>query len=55
MLYLFHNSLVEISYTKLKQEETMFEVSEKAAEMIKEAFKSQEKIPSIRVVYDAGG
>jgi hypothetical protein len=37
------------------QEEPMFDVSEKATEMIKEAFKSQEKIPSIRVVYDAGG
>ena len=33
----------------------MFDVSEKATEMIKEAFKSQEKIPSIRVVYDKGG
>ena len=33
----------------------MFEVSEKATEMIKEALKSQEKIPSIRVVYDTGG
>jgi hypothetical protein len=32
----------------------MFEVSEKATEMIK-AFKSQEKISSIRVVYDKGG
>jgi hypothetical protein len=33
----------------------MFEVSEKATEMIKEAFKSHEKIPSIRVMYEAGG
>jgi hypothetical protein len=33
----------------------MFEVSEKATEMIKEAFNSLEKIPSIRVVYEQGG
>ncbi len=33
----------------------MFEVSEKAVEMIKEAFRGQERIPSIRVVYDQGG
>jgi hypothetical protein len=33
----------------------MFEVSEKATEMIKEAFKSHEKIPSIRVVFNQGG
>jgi len=33
----------------------MFEVSEKATEMIKEAVKDQEKISSIRVVFDEGG
>jgi hypothetical protein len=33
----------------------MFEVSEKATEMIKEAFKDQEQIPRIRVVYNKGG
>jgi hypothetical protein len=33
----------------------MFEVSEKATEMIKEAFKSQEEISPIRVVYNKGG
>ena len=33
----------------------MFEVSEKATEVIKEAFRGQEKSPSIRVVYDQGG
>jgi hypothetical protein len=33
----------------------MFEVSEKATEMIKEAFRGQGKIPSIRVIYDKGG
>jgi hypothetical protein len=33
----------------------MFEVSEKAAEMIKEALKDQEKIPSVRVVLNEGG
>ena len=33
----------------------MFEVSEKATEMIKEAIRNQEKIPSIRVVFNEGG
>jgi hypothetical protein len=33
----------------------MFEVSEKATEMIKEALKDQEKISSVRVVFDEGG
>jgi hypothetical protein len=32
----------------------MFEVSEKATEMIKEALRGQEKIPSIRVVFNEG-
>jgi hypothetical protein len=33
----------------------MFEVSEKATEMIKESFIDQEKIPSIRVAFNEGG
>jgi Fe-S cluster assembly iron-binding protein IscA len=33
----------------------MFEVTEKAVEMIKKAFADQEKIPSIRVVLNEGG
>ncbi len=33
----------------------MFEVSEKAGEMLKETFKEREQIPSIRVVYNEGG
>jgi len=33
----------------------MFEVTQKAAEMIREALKDQEKISSIRVVYNAAG
>jgi Fe-S cluster assembly iron-binding protein IscA len=33
----------------------MFEVTEKATEMIKEALKDQEKISAIRVVYNEGG
>jgi hypothetical protein len=37
------------------QEDPMFDVSEKATEMIREAFKDQVQIPRIRVVYDAGG
>ena len=33
----------------------MFEVTEKATEMIKEAFKDKEAIPSIRIVFNQGG
>jgi hypothetical protein len=35
----------------------MFEISEKAGEMIKENFKDKDKeeVPSIRVVYNEGG
>jgi len=33
----------------------MFEVTQKAAEMIREALKDQEKTSSIRVVYNTGG
>ena len=33
----------------------MFEVTEKATEMIKESLKDQEKISAIRVVYNEGG
>ena len=33
----------------------MFEISVKAGEMIKDAFKEKEQIPSIRIVYNEGG
>jgi hypothetical protein len=33
----------------------MFQVSEKAIEMIKEHFTGQEKIPSIRIILSQGG
>ncbi len=33
----------------------MFEVTQKATEMIREALKDQDKASSIRVVYNAGG
>jgi hypothetical protein len=33
----------------------MLEVTEKAREMIKEAFKDKEQIPSIRIVFNQGG
>ncbi len=33
----------------------MFEVSEKAGEMIKDAFKEKKEIPSIRIVFNEGG
>ena len=33
----------------------MFEISDKAGEMIKESFKDKEEVPSIRVVYNEGG
>ena len=37
------------------KEEFMFEVTEKAGEMIKESLKDKDPIPSIRVVYSEGG
>jgi len=37
------------------REEFMFEVTEKAGEMIKEALKDKDPIPSVRVVYNEGG
>jgi hypothetical protein len=33
----------------------MFEVSEKATEMIKETFRDQEEMPSFRVIYNEDG
>ena len=33
----------------------MFEVSDKASEMIKESLKDKEKIPALRVVLNEGG
>jgi len=33
----------------------MFEITEKAGEMVKEALKDKDPIPSIRVIYDEGG
>lgn len=33
----------------------MFEVSEKASEMIKESLKDREKIPLIRIFFSEGG
>jgi Fe-S cluster assembly iron-binding protein IscA len=33
----------------------MFDVTQKATEMIKESLKDQEKISAIRVVYNEGG
>jgi len=33
----------------------MFEVTTKAGEMIKDAFKEKEQVPSIRIVYNEGG
>lgn len=40
---------------ELSGEDEMFEISEKAGEMIKDAFKEKEEIPSIRIVYNEGG
>ena len=37
------------------QEGRMFQVSEKASEMIKEHFTDREKIPSIRIILSQGG
>jgi hypothetical protein len=33
----------------------MFQVSEKASEMIKENFKDREKVPPIRIILSQGG
>ena len=33
----------------------MFEVSEKASEMIKESLKDREEIPSVRIFFSEGG
>jgi hypothetical protein len=40
---------------KCLREECMFEVTEKAGEMIKESLRDKDPIPSIRVVYNEGG
>jgi hypothetical protein len=37
------------------KEEPMFEVTEKATKMIKDAFKDRESVPSIRIQYNEGG
>ena len=49
--FLFRNS----GAIKFLGEECMFEVTQKAAEMIKETTKDQEEISAIRVVYNEGG
>jgi hypothetical protein len=41
--------------TNFPQEARMFQVSEKASEMIKEHFMDREKIPSIRIILSQGG
>ena len=33
----------------------MFEITEKAGEMVKEALKDKDSIPSIRIIYNEGG
>ena len=38
-----------------QREGIMFQVSEKASEMIKEHFMDREKIPSIRIILSQGG
>jgi hypothetical protein len=40
---------------KFSGEDEMFEISAKAGEMIKDAFKEKEEIPSIRIAYNEGG
>jgi Fe-S cluster assembly iron-binding protein IscA len=39
----------------LLQEETMFQVTEKASEMIKDHLKDQEELPAIRIFLNPGG
>jgi hypothetical protein len=33
----------------------MFEITEKAGEMVKEALRNKNPIPSIRIIYNEGG
>jgi hypothetical protein len=33
----------------------MFDITEKAAEIVKEALKDKDPIPSIRIIYNEGG
>jgi iron-sulfur cluster assembly protein len=40
---------------KLLKEDLLFDITEKAGEMIKDALKDKEPIPLIRVVYNEGG
>ena len=40
---------------QISGEVSMFEVSEKATEMIKETFRDQEEMPSFRVIYNEDG
>ena len=44
-----------MEHIKFLGEDEMFQVTEKAGEMIKEALKDKEPIPSIRIVYNEGG
>ena len=52
MMRLFNKNKSSIKWSR---EDEMFEISEKAGEMIKENFKDKEVVPSIRVVYNEGG
>jgi hypothetical protein len=45
-------SITDFSDIKFFREEPMFEVSEKAAENIKQMFRERDKIPSIRVTIE---
>ncbi len=47
--------LLQLAKINLIKEEKMFEVTEKATEMIKEFFKSKPQIPSIRIEASGGG
>ena len=33
----------------------MFEITERASEMVKEALKDKDPLPSIRIIYNEGG
>ena len=51
-------TLMERKYSgslDLTREETMFQVTEKANEMIKDYLKDQEALPSIRIFLNPGG
>lgn len=55
LCYIWNRLSKGLKQIKFLREDEMFEVSEKAGEMIKDAFKEKKEIPSIRIVFNEGG